>query len=107
MFFFFQAEDGIRDDLVTGVQTCALPYPRREKPRPKTQMQPESMQLSSFDLSPQSIFGSDKEARTVTYSGTTRKSYSCSRRFGKIRSVRCLSQTATSSWPRVSRPAPT
>ena len=25
MFFFFQAEDGIRDRLVTGVQTCALP----------------------------------------------------------------------------------
>src|SRR5258708_30744742 len=25
-FFFFQAEDGIRDDLVTGVQTCALPH---------------------------------------------------------------------------------
>ena len=24
-FFFFQAEDGIRDRLVTGVQTCALP----------------------------------------------------------------------------------
>src|SRR5207244_4879015 len=24
-FFFFQAESGIRDDLVTGVQTCALP----------------------------------------------------------------------------------
>src|SRR5207244_10600604 len=27
-FFFFQAEDGIRDDLVTGVQTCALPIYR-------------------------------------------------------------------------------
>src|SRR5258708_11707955 len=27
-FFFFQAEDGIRDDLVTGVQTCALPICR-------------------------------------------------------------------------------
>src|SRR5258708_24941692 len=26
--FFFQAEDGIRDDLVTGVQTCALPIYR-------------------------------------------------------------------------------
>src|SRR5256885_3596712 len=27
-FFFFQAEDGIRDYKVTGVQTCALPiYP--------------------------------------------------------------------------------
>src|SRR5215216_5864275 len=46
-FFFFQAEDGIRDDLVTGVQTCALPIswrvlqpparlgqPRRGAPRP-------------------------------------------------------------------------
>src|SRR2546425_4133968 len=27
-FFFFQAEDGIRDKLVTGVQTCALPISR-------------------------------------------------------------------------------
>ena len=25
MCFFFQAEDGIRDTSVTGVQTCALP----------------------------------------------------------------------------------
>src|SRR2546430_7947482 len=25
VFFFFQAEDGIRDLTVTGVQTCALP----------------------------------------------------------------------------------
>src|SRR3989475_9922450 len=28
MFFFFQAEDGIRDLTVTGVQTCALPISR-------------------------------------------------------------------------------
>src|SRR6266511_5694520 len=27
--FFFQAEDGIRDFHVTGVQTCALPISRR------------------------------------------------------------------------------
>src|SRR5947207_7491282 len=26
--FFFQAEDGIRDHCVTGVQTCALPISR-------------------------------------------------------------------------------
>src|SRR5687767_15699930 len=43
-FFFFQAEDGIRDKLVTGVQTCALPisllgidrrllWPRRDDPQ--------------------------------------------------------------------------
>src|SRR5699024_11491952 len=30
-FFFFQAEDGIRDRNVTGVQTCALPISKREK----------------------------------------------------------------------------
>src|SRR2546428_10411073 len=29
MFFFFQAEDGIRDLIVTGVQTCALPISSR------------------------------------------------------------------------------
>src|SRR5690348_17886715 len=28
IFFFFQAEDGIRDGRVTGVQTCALPISR-------------------------------------------------------------------------------
>src|SRR2546422_7155868 len=36
-FFFFQAEDGIRDVAVTGVQTCALPIcggvRRGERPR--------------------------------------------------------------------------
>src|SRR6266513_5077152 len=33
-FFFFQAEDGIRDRNVTGVQTCALPiYIHRRGPR--------------------------------------------------------------------------
>src|SRR5436189_1779802 len=35
VFFFFQAEDGIRDTSVTGVQTCALPISRRDAdPRP-------------------------------------------------------------------------
>src|SRR2546425_13132325 len=35
--FFFQAEDGIRDKLVTGVQTCALPislFPGNPKENP-------------------------------------------------------------------------
>src|SRR5216684_4776139 len=30
-FFFFQAEDGIRDVAVTGVQTCALPISARHR----------------------------------------------------------------------------
>src|SRR5437763_2553891 len=34
-FFFFQAEDGIRDTSVTGVQTCALPiFPATGEPNP-------------------------------------------------------------------------
>src|SRR5712691_5151382 len=33
-FFFFQAEDGIRDLTVTGVQTCALPICRHAEARP-------------------------------------------------------------------------
>src|SRR5947209_10302449 len=33
-FFFFQAEDGIRDIGVTGVQTCALPIYSNPRPRP-------------------------------------------------------------------------
>src|SRR5689334_24134144 len=41
-FFFFQAEDGIRDGTVTGVQTCALPIcagnPARGKPRRDREM---------------------------------------------------------------------
>src|SRR2546430_8443313 len=32
VFFFFQAEDGIRDLTVTGVQTCALPILRWPTP---------------------------------------------------------------------------
>src|SRR3989442_10977743 len=39
-FFFFQAEDGIRDADVTGVQTCALPIssplPARLAARPRS-----------------------------------------------------------------------
>src|SRR2546425_8830796 len=36
-FLFFQAEDGIRAKLVTGVQTCALPIlPRRARARRET-----------------------------------------------------------------------
>src|SRR5699024_11603169 len=34
IFFFFQAEDGIRDRNVTGVQTCALPISPAGRPVP-------------------------------------------------------------------------
>src|SRR5687767_3214506 len=45
-FFFFQAEDGIRDKLVTGVQTCALPIYRSKKmSRPATSTWERSISL--------------------------------------------------------------
>src|SRR5438132_8230394 len=34
LIFFFQAEDGIRDLCVTGVQTCALPILETSTPEP-------------------------------------------------------------------------
>src|SRR2546426_7516038 len=37
-FFFFQAEDGIRDYKVTGVQTCALPISWAAWPNPWLEM---------------------------------------------------------------------
>src|SRR5215213_7001864 len=59
LFFFFQAEDGIRDWSVTGVQTCALPIsaevagafvgldhnPARSRPKP---LHKPSARLSSI-----------------------------------------------------------
>src|SRR5438309_6878768 len=43
VFFFFQAEDGIRDGTVTGVQTCALPISSQPAVRVAT-----AMLLSAF-----------------------------------------------------------
>src|SRR5256886_8163514 len=53
-FFFFQAEDGIRDLTVTGVQTCALPISEGTHPLPPYVQD----MLSAFYFS-----------RTVDYSG--------------------------------------
>src|SRR5690606_40483961 len=39
-FFFFQAEDGIRDFHVTGVQTCALPISRFLRQRARDEHTP-------------------------------------------------------------------
>src|SRR5256886_13481416 len=59
-FFFFQAEDGIRDLTVTGVQTCALPIleedyeallsgaaPRYERAEPADEWQAISLNYTS------------------------------------------------------------
>src|SRR5438876_3516375 len=53
--FFFQAEDGIRDGRVTGVQTCALPVVA------KTETFNESAEaLAVPDLNPEELLKSGK-----------------------------------------------
>src|SRR2546429_7207252 len=44
--FFFQAEDGIRDVAVTGVQTCALPISERQPLRHCSQVREEDKRLA-------------------------------------------------------------
>src|SRR5260221_3825181 len=52
-FFFFQAEDGIRDHCVTGVQTCALPIctTASERESPRQPIEPSTM-LGTASSSP-------------------------------------------------------
>src|SRR6266404_4829597 len=66
-FFFFQAEDGIRDKLVTGVQTCALPIsPAR------------SARCRSTLAKPRSSYGS-RRSRANASSADTRPAATSSR----------------------------
>src|SRR3989339_837707 len=59
-FFFFQAEDGIRDWSVTGVQTCALPIWRRTARTPRNCSRPTRQRRRWNPMR----FDSDKELNT-------------------------------------------
>src|SRR2546426_7177686 len=50
-FFFFQAEDGIRDYKVTGVQTCALPISTRSCSRRRPRWAPTEVSCESMTAS--------------------------------------------------------
>src|SRR5256885_7090764 len=56
MFFFFQAEDGIRDYKVTGVQTCALPICLAPARRGTCAMLPSEVCSPGADHTPQVIW---------------------------------------------------
>src|SRR2546430_11956039 len=100
LFFFFQAEDGIRDLTVTGVQTCALPiYHRRraaydpcavsqsaamgpatagcrQLPRPGTRSEEHTSELQSqSNLVCRLLLEKKKKANTTQHSYTLRVSH--------------------------------
>src|SRR2546428_9259969 len=55
-FFFFQAEDGIRDLIVTGVQTCALPISKTtsvfpDRPRVRVHVHGKTLVVFVADVS--------------------------------------------------------
>src|SRR5262249_59403543 len=64
--FFFQAEDGIRDWSVTGVQTCALPILDMAGADPST-WTPREVALPASDAywGPDNPFGTRSEERRV------------------------------------------
>src|SRR2546425_6096204 len=80
-FFFFQAEDGIRDKLVTGVQTCALPISWSELPIPTpppwwndTHPAPEAVFNSALRMAQSAIASEPSCIASVSRNGEDRKS---------------------------------
>src|SRR5437867_9737545 len=75
MFFFFQAEDGIRDRTVTGVQTCALPisgrcalsWRRRRARPPRTDVRGPWLPPSSWPRSEERRVGKEGRSRWWVY----------------------------------------
>src|SRR5256885_9938435 len=73
VFFFFQAEDGIRDYKVTGVQTCALPI--------SVEGTTTGRQLTFFLADDTIIVDSENGSRTLTRHRVEKRSEE--RRVGK------------------------
>src|SRR2546426_4100518 len=67
-FFFFQAEDGIRDVAMTGVQTCALPILARaagnlERRLVELQDVPEALARAELERSEERRVGEEGRSR--------------------------------------------
>src|SRR5699024_11332514 len=100
VLFFFQAEDGIRDRNVTGVQTCALPISRSARPsgRRRTVLRDDAARASrapagrpprSPEHPDEGSAGSDRPAPCRGSSRTTRSE---ERRVGKEGSSRWVAE---------------
>src|SRR5438270_8727883 len=79
IFFFFQAEDGIRDLTVTGVQTCALPICR---PQPRQRLRLDEAAPGGLRQRPHAR-QADARRRCAHRPVRTRRGRSEERRVGK------------------------
>src|SRR5256885_4995827 len=83
IIFFFQAEDGIRDYKVTGVQTCALPISTTPMYSPSRNIgtmalvfvpTPSSTQQQASSRVPSLMMQTERPARSSAHSRSDRKS---------------------------------
>src|SRR5438034_2711688 len=82
LFFFFQAEDGIRDHCVTGVQTCALPILSEEQQVFKTDPQQfESVRQSLLANNGVCVYFAPRGIGPTAWSGDAKKQVQIRRRF--------------------------
>src|SRR5205823_10802273 len=91
IFFFFQAEDGIRDKLVTGVQTCALPiFP--VKPNASTRS-------ASRGRSPRGRRARPGATRAPSWARSSlRRAWTASPRGGQIGRAACRERVGGAEW---------
>src|SRR2546426_9604874 len=109
-FFFFQAEDGIRDYKVTGVQTCALPILRHVRSRASQEsgrMVTSAIRLwtaATFEVAKRKIPGASR-FRVSTAARQARRAWS---RFAADAPARSTSRSTSrlSYPPELERPNP-
>src|SRR5205085_6258823 len=89
---FFQAEDGIRDLTVTGVQTCALPIFRRGQGTPAP---PRPARRRSRDARPE--VGAAADCNSGTGSPTPDVAHRSARACGAVRETRRLGEIGRAS----------
>src|SRR5437762_4545019 len=91
-FFFFQAEDGIRDTSVTGVQTCALPISEALEGRPGCPLELAGPSTGATDMigfeTPKLLFEPDISPAITRVSG-------CKCRASKIGRASCRERVWT------------
>src|SRR5207247_6325123 len=88
--FFFQAEDGIRDPLVTGVQTCALPICSEKRTGSTSRV--ASLPSSDFSTSTSCCFSGIPVGITILPPGL-----SCASRGGGIKSGAAVTKIGRAS----------